>query len=78
VQRRMKPFAEKLRASRARTIAVVSHLDVTRVLLAELMDGKMTEYAKAKQPNDCVYIVDTAGKAVRNWRSGKEAEGLLQ
>jgi probable phosphoglycerate mutase len=78
VQERIKPFVEKVLGSRWRHIVIVSHLDITRVLLSLLLKKPMEDFVSVKQPNDCVYVVDMAKGEVKHFYKKKETSGLLQ
>jgi broad specificity phosphatase PhoE len=76
LQKRVRVSLSKILASQKACVAIVSHLYVTRTILAELLGMTLEESRAIQQPNKCVYVIDTVTGEVRYWLDGTESAGL--
>lgn len=77
VQVRVLPILKHITGNGHKTAAVVAHLDVNRILLAELLGISLEDSARIEQHNDTIYEVDAISKKVHYIRNGIRSEGLL-
>ncbi len=89
VEKRVRPFLRRVKKNFAgKTVAVVSHEAVSRVILKMLLCLSPQDAVKISQPNDCAYFIDVpegrggvrSGKArpeVKCLYKNKKREGLL-
>ncbi len=73
VEARVRPFLRRVRRSFAgKTIVVVSHEAVNRVILKILLNLAPQNAVKVSQPNDCVYFIDVpeTGKQATHKKTG--------
>jgi broad specificity phosphatase PhoE len=76
LQKRVRASLNNILESPKACIAVVSHLYVTRTVLAELLGMTLEESRTIQQPNECVYMIDTATGEVSYWLDGIVSAGL--
>ena len=75
---RCKDFVEALHASSASSIALVTHQEMSRVLLGVLLGLKLDHVVKVVHPNDLMYRVVDGGGEVSHYRWGEgPVRGLL-
>ncbi len=77
VHTRILPILKNITSNGHASIAIVAHLDVNRILLANLLGISLEESARIEQHNDTIYEVDAVTKQVYHIRSGARNEGLI-
>ncbi len=74
---RVVPIVNEILSSGKKVAAVVSHLYVNRIIIAQLLGMQLDETLSIEVPNEIIYVIDTETKKVYHVIEGIEMKGLL-
>ncbi|MBI2076085.1 MAG: histidine phosphatase family protein [Candidatus Aenigmarchaeota archaeon] len=76
LQRRSDRALQRILKSGKNSVASVSHLETNRILIARLLGRGLEDIHDVEQPNDLVYLFDTATNSLQNIMDGNVEDGL--